>query len=81
MNGSTRSLSSSLVVVTFLGIILVSSPGGPGIPQSEERTIVHGFERSPLSSERMLADMQTLSGPSFNGRRPDQRMISARLIG
>jgi len=31
---------------------------------------VHGFERSTPVSERMLADMQTLSGPSFNGRRP-----------
>ena len=69
MNGSTRSLSSSLVVVTFLGIILVLFPlGAQGFAQSEEDH--HAWLRAldGLSSERMLADVQTLSSPSFNGR-------------
>jgi Peptidase family M28/PA domain len=69
MNGSTRCLSSSLVVVTFLGIILVLFPlGAQGFAQSEEDHRAWLRALDGLSSERMLADVQTLSGPSFNGR-------------
>ena len=47
MNDSTRSFSPSLVVVTLLGIILILLPlGAQGFAQSEEKTIVHGFEHS-----------------------------------
>jgi hypothetical protein len=69
MNGSTRSLSSSLVVVTLLGIILVLLPlGAQGFAQSEEDHGARLRTLDGLSSERMLADVRTLSGPSFNGR-------------
>jgi hypothetical protein len=69
MNGSTRSLSSSLVVVTLLGIILVLLPlGAQGFAQSEEDHGARLRALDGLSSERMLADVRTLSGPSFNGR-------------
>jgi hypothetical protein len=69
MNGSTRSLSPSLVVVTLLGIILVLLPlGAQGFAQSEEdhRALLRSLDS--LSSERMLADVTTLSSPAFNGR-------------
>jgi hypothetical protein len=69
MNGSTRSLPPSLVVVTLLGIILILLPlGTQGIAQSEEdqRAWLRSFDS--LSSERMLADVTTLSSPAFNGR-------------
>ena len=69
MNGSTRSLSPSLVVVTLLGIIFILLPlGAQGFAQSEEDR--HAWLRSldSLSTERMLADVRALSGPSFNGR-------------
>jgi hypothetical protein len=69
MNGSTRSLSPSLVVVTLLGIILVLLPlGAQGFAQSEEdhRALLRALDS--LSSERMLADVTTLSSPAFNGR-------------
>jgi hypothetical protein len=69
MNGSTRSFSPSLVVVTLLGIILILRPlGAQGLAQSEEdhRAWLRALES--LSSERMLADVTTLSSPSFNGR-------------
>jgi len=69
MNGSTRSGALSFVIVILLGIILCLLPlGGHTFAQSEE---VHpAWHRSldSLSSERMLADVRTVSGPSFNGR-------------
>ncbi len=69
MNGSTRSLSPSLVVVTLLGIILVLLPlGAQGFAQSEEDHRAWLRALDSLSTERMLADVRTLSGPSFNGR-------------
>lgn len=69
MNGSTRSLSTSLVVVTLLGIILVLLPlGAQGFAQSEEDHRAWLRALDSLSSERMLADVRTLSSPSFNGR-------------
>ena len=69
MNGSTRSLFSSLVVVTLLGIILVLLPlGAQGFAQSEEDHRAWLRSLDSLSSERMIADVRTLSGPSFNGR-------------
>jgi len=69
MNGSTHSLSPSLVVVTLLGIILVLLPlGAQGFAQSEEDHRAWLRALDGLSSERMFADVRTLSGPSFNGR-------------
>jgi peptidase M28-like protein len=69
MNGSTRSLSPSLVVVTLLGIILVLLPlGAQGFAQSEEDHRAWLRALDSLSSERMLADVTTLSSPAFNGR-------------
>ena len=69
MNGSTRSFSSSPVVVILLGIILILLPlGTQGFAQPEEdhRALLRAL--ASLSSERMLADVTTLSGPAFNGR-------------
>lgn len=69
MNGSTRSCSPSFVVVTLLGIILILLPlGARGFAQSEvdQRAWLRSLDS--LSSERMLADVRTLSGPAFNGR-------------
>jgi hypothetical protein len=69
MNDSMRGGSPSLVVVTLLGIILVLLPlKARGFAQSEEGH--HAWLRvlDSLSSERMLADVTTLSGPAFNGR-------------
>src|SRR4249920_1931592 len=69
MNGSTRSLFSSLVVVTLLGIILALLPlGAQGFAQSEEDQRAWLRALDILSSERMLADVTTLSSPAFNGR-------------
>ena len=69
MNGSTRSLSSSLVVVTLLGIILVLLPlGAQGFAQSEKAQRAWLRALDSLSSERMLADVTALSSPAFNGR-------------
>jgi hypothetical protein len=69
MDGSTRSLSPSLVVVTLLGIILVLLPlGAQGFAQSEEDHRAWLRALDSLSTERMLADVRALSGPSFNGR-------------
>ncbi|HEX7093410.1 MAG TPA: M28 family peptidase, partial [Nitrospiraceae bacterium] len=65
----THSLSPSLVVVTLLGIILVLLPrGAQGFAHSEEDHRAWLRALDGLSSERMLADVRTLSGPSFNGR-------------
>ena len=64
MNGSTRSFSPSLVVVTLLGIILILLPlGAQGFAQSEEDHRAWLRALDSLSSERMLADVTTLSGP------------------
>ncbi|MCX5729012.1 MAG: hypothetical protein NTZ28_09270, partial [Nitrospirae bacterium] len=69
MNDSTRSLSPSLVVVTLLGIILILLPrGAQGFAQSEEDHRAWLRALDSLSSERMLADVTTLSSPAFNGR-------------
>src|SRR5512140_3570266 len=69
MYGSTRSPSPSLVVVTLLGmILLLPPPGAQSFAQSEEdhRAWIRALDS--LSSERMFADVTTLSSPSFNGR-------------
>ena len=69
MNGSTCSGSPSRAVLTLLGIALVLLPlGNKGYAQSEENypTWLRAFDS--LSSERMLADVRTLSSPDFNGR-------------
>jgi hypothetical protein len=69
MHGSTRSCSPSLVVVTLLGIILILLPlGAQGFAQSEEDHRAWLRALDSLSSERMLADVTTLSSPAFNGR-------------
>jgi hypothetical protein len=69
MNGSTRSCSPSLVVVTLLGIILILLPlGAQGFAQSEEDHRAWLRALDSLSSERMVADVTTLSSSSFNGR-------------
>jgi hypothetical protein len=69
MNGSTRRYSLSIVVIILLGIVLALLPlGSRGYAQSEEdqRTWLDALKS--LSSERMLADVRTLSSPAFNGR-------------
>jgi hypothetical protein len=69
MNGSMRSCFPSLVVVTLLGIIFVLLPlGGQAFAQSEEDHRARLRALDSLSSERMLADVRTLSSPAFNGR-------------
>ncbi|HSL03156.1 MAG TPA: M28 family peptidase, partial [Nitrospiraceae bacterium] len=69
MNGSTRNVSPSLVVVTLLGVILTLLPlGNQGYAQSEEDHRAWLQALDSLSSERMLADVTTLSSPAFNGR-------------
>lgn len=69
MNSPTRSCPSSFIVVALLGIIIFLLPAvGQVFAQSEEdhRAWLRALES--LSSERMLADVRTLSGPAFNGR-------------
>ena len=69
MNGSTRSGSPSFVVVILLGIILALLPIGTQVfAQSgdDHRAWLQALDS--LSSERMLADVTTLSSPAFNGR-------------
>jgi hypothetical protein len=69
MNGSIRRWTYFFVVVPFLGIILVLLPlGNKGYAQSEENSPIWLQAFDNLSSERMLADVTTLSSPSFNGR-------------
>ncbi|HEY6287992.1 MAG TPA: hypothetical protein VIW48_00960, partial [Nitrospiraceae bacterium] len=69
MNGSTRSCSPSLVVGTLLEIILILLPlGAHGFAQLEEDHRARLRALDSLSSERMLADVTTLSSSSFNGR-------------
>jgi hypothetical protein len=69
MNGSTRSGALSIVIVILLGIILCLLPlGGHAFAQSEENRPSWLRALDSLSSERMLADVRTLSSPAFNGR-------------
>ncbi len=69
MNSSTRSGSSSHTVITLLGIILVLLPlGDQSFAQLEDDHRAWLQALDSLSSERMLADVRTLSGPGFNGR-------------
>ena len=69
MNSSTRSGSSSHTVITLLGIILVLLPlGDQSFAQLEDDQRAWLRALDSLSSERMLADVRTLSGPAFNGR-------------
>ena len=69
MNGSTRNSAPSLIAITLLGIILLLFPlGTEGFAQSEEDHRVWLPALDSLSSERMLADLRTLSSPAFNGR-------------
>ncbi|MBH0180589.1 MAG: M28 family peptidase [Nitrospira sp.] len=70
MNGPTRSYSPSVVVVIILlGIILALLPlGSRGYAQSEDDQRGWLGALDSLSSERMLADVRTLSSPAFNGR-------------
>ena len=69
MNGSTCNVSRSCIVVILLGILLVLlSFVTPCFAQSEEHHRAWPGALDSLSSERMLADITTLSNPSFNGR-------------
>jgi hypothetical protein len=69
MIGSTRSCSPSIFAVTLLGIFFILLPlGAQSFAQSEEDHRAWLQALDSLSSEHMLADVQTLSGPSFNGR-------------
>ena len=69
MNGSTHSCPPSVVVIILLGIILALLPlGSRGYAQSEEDQRAWLDALDSLSSERMLADVRTLSSPAFNGR-------------
>jgi hypothetical protein len=69
MNGSTRSGSPSFVVVILLGVILALLPIGTQVfAQSEDDQRAWLQALDSLSSERMLADVRTLSSPAFNGR-------------
>jgi hypothetical protein len=84
MNSSTRSCSPSFSVVTLLGIILVLlSPGAEGFAQSEEDQRAWLRALDSLSSERMLADVQTLSSPAFSGRQAgsEDDLRSANWVG
>ncbi len=69
MNNSTRSGALSFVAIILLGIILGLFPlGGHAFAQSEDDQRAWFGVLDSLSSERMLADVRTLSGPAFNGR-------------
>ena len=69
MNGSTRRRCPTLVVGILLGIIFSLLPrGAQGFAQSEEDPRAWLRALDSLSSERMLADITTLSSPAFNGR-------------
>ena len=75
MNGSTRSCSLSVVVIILLGIIFALLPlGSRGYAQSEDDQRAWLRTLDSLSSERMLADVRTLSSPAFNGRQADSPM-------
>jgi hypothetical protein len=69
MNGSARCGSPSLIVITLLEIILVLLPlGAQSFAQLEDDQRAWHRALDSLSSERMLADVTTLSSPAFNGR-------------
>ncbi len=69
MNCSTRSFSFFLIVFALLGIIPILVPqGAQSFAQSEEGRPAWLPALDSLSSERMLADVMTLSNPSFTGR-------------
>lgn len=69
MNGSTRRLCPSHAVIMLLGTILLLLPlGAQGFAQSEEGQRAWLRALDSLSSDRMLADVTTLSSPAFNGR-------------
>ena len=69
MNGSTRSVSLSLIVRALLvPSFLLLPPGAHSLAQSEGDQPAFLRALDNLSSERMLADVRTLSGPAFSGR-------------
>ena len=69
MNGLTRRCFSSIVVIILLGIVIALHPlGSRGYAQSEDDQRAWFDALKNLSSERMVADVQTLSSPAFNGR-------------
>ncbi len=69
MNDSIRNCSPSGVGIILLGIILALLPlGSRGYAQSDEDQGAWLRALDSLSSERMLADVRTLSSPAFNGR-------------
>jgi len=69
MNGSTRCGFPSFVVVILLGVILALLPIGTQVfAQSDDDQRAWLQALDSLSSERMLADVRTLSSPAFNGR-------------
>ena len=69
MYSSTRSCSLFVVMIILLGIILALLPlGSRGYAQSDEDQQAWLGALNNLSSERMLADVRTLSSPDFNGR-------------
>lgn len=69
MNGSTRSVSLSLIVRALLGTSFLLLPlGAQSLAQSEGDQPAFLRALDNLSSERMLADVRALSGPAFSGR-------------
>ena len=69
MNGSPHSGSPSRAVITLLGITFaLFSVGCQGFAQSEQDHRAWRRSLDSLSTERMLADVRTLSSPDFNGR-------------
>jgi len=69
MNSPTRSCLSSFIVVALLGFIILLFPSvGQVFAQSEEDQRAWLRSLDSLSSERMVADVTTLSSPAFNGR-------------
>ena len=72
MNGSTRCGSPSFVVVILLGVFLALLPIGTQVfAQSDDDQRAWLQALDSLSSERMLADVRTLSSPAFNGRQAE----------
>ena len=69
MTPSIRNLAPSLVVTILLGIVLLLLPFGVQVfAQAEKEQPAWLRAVDSLSSERILADVRTLSGPAFNGR-------------
>ncbi len=69
MIGSTRRCSLSVVAVIILEIIFsLYALEAPGFAQQEEEQRAWLRALDSLSSERMLADVRTLSSSAFNGR-------------